>query len=107
MLPFCMGVRMGDWIWCICIGTIGMFFVAMNYIAMLQSKKTGRFISGFPLIGGILLFLAFFLSPIRWLSVVCLLDYGIWMLPFVLIREAIRNKRRSRQASSDKEEPHS
>lgn len=39
MLPFCMGVHMGDWIWCICIGTIGMFFVAMNYIAMFQSKK--------------------------------------------------------------------
>lgn len=84
---------MGDWIWCICIGTIGMFFVAMNYIAMFQSKKTGRFISGFPLIGGILLFLAFFLSPIRWLSVVCLLDYGIWMLPFVLIRQAMDEKR--------------
>ena len=96
---------MGSWIWCICSGSVGMFFVVLNYIALIRSKREGRFISGFPLIGGILLFLAFFLSPVRWLSVVCLLDYGIWTLPLVLIREAIRNKRRSRQGSSEKEEP--
>ncbi|MGN0590089.1 hypothetical protein [Ruminococcus sp.] len=93
---------MGSWIWCICIGSVGMFFVVLNYIALIRSKREGRFISGFPLIGGILLFLAFFLSPVRWLSVLCLLDYGIWTLPFVLIREAIIGKRQKSKTQPEK-----
>lgn len=29
---------MGSWIWCICIGSVGMFFVVLNYIALIRSK---------------------------------------------------------------------
>lgn len=80
------------WGACIVLGLPGAFFLAVTYGALIISKKEGRFVSGCPCIGGICIFLAFLFSPVKWLAVLCVLDYGIWMLPYLFIRDVIKNK---------------
>ena len=58
---------------------IGVMYIIINLTAVRASKKEGRFISGIPLLGGIHIFIAFLLTPLKWLCVLCLLDYTIPM----------------------------
>ena len=58
---------------------IGAMYIIINLTAMRASKKEGRFISGIPLLGGVHIFIAFLLTPLKWLCVLCLLDYTIPM----------------------------
>lgn len=82
-----------EWIVTIILGSIGILFLIITYAALIISYRTGKYVSGVPSIGGIFIFTAFMLSPVKWLVVLALLDYGVWELPYVLISEYINNKK--------------
>lgn len=93
-------LNLSEWIPCIAVGTIGLFFLIMTYTAVVLSKRKGRFISGFPCVGGILILIAFLISPCKWLSILCILDYGIWLLPYSLIKQMIAHKHNQKMEST-------
>ena len=66
------------WILPAIIGGIGVLYIVINLLAMRESKKARKFISGIPFIGGVHLLLAGLMSPCRWLALLCLLDFTIW-----------------------------
>ena len=73
----------------IILGFIGVLYIVFNISAVFASKKEGRFISGIPFMGGVHIFLAFLLTPLKWLCFLCLLDYTIPMFLFTFIPEMI------------------
>ncbi len=75
---------------CIILGGIGLFFVIMSYIA----AKAGR--SGVPIVGGILIIIGFLTTPVKWLALLGMVDYGLWALPYIIIIESIKRKKFSR-----------
>ena len=79
---------------------IGLFFWFATYIgAPLESKKRGKHVSGVPGMAFICFLLAGLAAPIKWLTLICLADISITMLPFFLIREHIKNKNNKRNDS--------
>lgn len=64
------------------------------YICRIISKqkkpKTHIWISIF---GGFILAVAFLFSPIKWLAFLGFIDYGLWLLPYVLIMDYYNNKK--------------
>lgn len=82
-----------EWVATIILGLIGLFFLIITYVTLIIGYRTGKFVSGAPVIGGIFVFIAFMLSPVKWLAVLALLDYGVWELPYALISEYINNKK--------------
>ena len=84
---------MQKWYLTIVLGIIGVFFLTVTYIALYLSKKNEKNISGAPFFGGVIIAVAFLLSPIKWLALLGLLDYGIWVLPYVLLSDYFQNQR--------------
>lgn len=84
---------MQEWLMTITLGIIGVFLIAVTYAALYQSKKSQKHISGFPLFGGFILAVAFLFSPIKWLAFLGFIDYGLWLLPYVLIMDYYNNKK--------------
>lgn len=82
-----------EWIAAIILGLIGLFHLIITYAALIISYRTGKHVSGVPVFGGIFIFIAFMLSPVKWLAVLALLDYGVWELPYVLISDYINEKK--------------
>ena len=78
---------MQEWLMTITLGIIGVFLIAVTYAALYQSKKSKKHISGFPFFGGFILAVAFLFSPIKWLAFLGFIDYGLWLLPYVLIMD--------------------
>ena len=73
---------------------LGLFFWYVTYIgAPLESKKSGKHVSGVPGTAFICFLIAGLASPIKWLTLVCFADISITLLPFYLIREHIKNKK--------------
>jgi len=66
---------------------IGLFFVLMTYGALFASKKSGKHVSGVPCVGGLFILVGFLLSPIKWLCVLALIDYGFWMIPISMLNK--------------------
>lgn len=85
-----------NWILSIIIGSVGLFLLIFTYAAVIKSRKEGRFISGCPLIGGVFIFIAAMISPCKWLGLLCLLDYGVWMLPYSIYLNIKDGKRNSK-----------
>lgn len=83
---------MQEWLMTITLGIIGVFLIAVTYAALYQSKKSQKHISGFPFFGGFILAVAFLFSPIKWLAFLGFIDYGLWLLPYVLIMDYYNNK---------------
>ncbi|MBO4635691.1 MAG: hypothetical protein J5685_00955, partial [Clostridiales bacterium] len=54
------------------------------------SKKSGHYVSGIPLIGGILVALGFLLSPVKWLALLGLLEPSFAILMFRLVPDYVR-----------------
>jgi UDP-N-acetylmuramyl pentapeptide phosphotransferase/UDP-N-acetylglucosamine-1-phosphate transferase len=73
---------------------IGMFLIVMSYGAFIQSKRTGRHISGIPFFGGLFVFLGFIISPIKWLAFLALLDYSYLMLIYCLLSERFKQDKK-------------
>ena len=84
---------MQEWLMTITLGIIGVFLTAATYAALYQSKKSQKHISGFPFFGGFILAVAFLFSPIKWLAFLGFIDYGLWLLPYVLIMDYYNNKK--------------
>lgn len=92
------------WGACIFIGLIGLFFLVVTYGALIVSKKSGHYVSGAPCVGGILIAVAFLTSPCKWLALLGLLDYGVWMLPYLLIKDLVFGKKSEPAASDNSKE---
>ena len=71
---------MAAWTPCILISGIGFLLLALTYGARIASKRSGKYVSGTPCFGGLLIALGFLLSPCKWLALLGLLDYGFWEL---------------------------
>jgi hypothetical protein len=84
---------MQEWLMTITLGIIGAFLIAVTYAALYQSKKSKKHISGFPFFGGFILAVAFLFSPIKWLAFLGFIDYGLLLLPYVLIMDYYNNKK--------------
>ena len=78
---------MHPWVFPIIIGIIGFLYIAINIGAALETKKiqkagSDHHVSGIPILGGIHLLIAGLISPCKWLALLFVLDYTIWMLVF-------------------------
>ena len=73
---------------------IGMFIIVMSYGALIQSKRTGRHISGIPFFGGLFVFLGFIISPIKWLAILALVDYSYAMFVYSLLSERFKRDKK-------------
>ncbi|MCH5271415.1 MAG: hypothetical protein J1E83_11795 [Lachnospiraceae bacterium] len=85
-----------NWISSIIIGSVGVLFLIFTYAAVIKNRKEGRFISGCPLFGGVFIFIAAVISPCKWLCILCLLDYGVWMLPYSIYLNVMCGKHNSK-----------
>ena len=82
-----MWFKMHPWVFPIIIGIIGFLYIAINIGAALETKKiqkagSDHHVSGIPILGGIHLLIAGLISPCKWLALLFVLDYTIWMLVF-------------------------
>ncbi len=71
------------WVFPIIIGGIGILYLIINIGAIIETKKiqakgSDHHISGIPFLGGIHLLIAGLISPIKWLALLCVLDYTFW-----------------------------
>ena len=78
-----MWFRMHSWVFPIIIGGIGVLYLIYNTGAIIETKKiqtkgSDHHISGIPFLGGIHLLIAGLISPIKWLALLCVLDYTFW-----------------------------
>ena len=73
---------------------IGMSLIVMSYGALIQSKRSGKHISGVPFVGGFFVFLGFIISPIKWLAFLALLDYSYVMFVYCLLSERFRQDKK-------------
>ncbi len=78
-----MWFRMHPWVFPIIIGGIGVLYLIYNIGAIIETKKiqakgADHHISGIPFLGGIHLLIAGLISPIKWLALLCVLDYTFW-----------------------------
>lgn len=92
------------WGACIFFGLIGAFFLVMTYGALIVSKKSGRYVSGVPFFGGICIVIAFLLSPCKWLALLGFLDYGLWYVPYMLIKDLVTGKKSEPVDADDTEQ---
>ena len=65
--------------------------------ARIESKKTGRFVSGIPGVGGILIVVGFLTSSVKWLALIGLLDIDLWYFIIVVIPGVISVERQVRK----------
>lgn len=65
----------------------GAVFVILTYAAYAASRRGGRYVSGFPILGGLLIAVGFLITENRWLALLALTDPGFLMLPYALIRD--------------------
>ena len=84
-----MWFKMHPWVFPIIIGVIGFLYIAINIGAIIETKKIQRegsdhHISGIPFLGGIHLLIAGLISPCKWLALLFVLDYTIWMFIYSL-----------------------
>ncbi len=78
-----MWFKMHPWVFPIIIGGIGILYLIINIGAIIETKKiqakgSDHHISGIPFLGGIHLLIAGLISPIKWLALLCVLDYTFW-----------------------------
>jgi len=74
---------MHPWIFPAILGGIGLFWLVFNIGALLTSRKlqkegSDHHVSGIPFLGGIHILIAGLISPIKWLALLCVLDYTFW-----------------------------
>ncbi len=78
-----MWFKMHPWVFPAIFGGIGILYLIINIGAIIETKKiqkkgSDHHISGIPFLGGIHLLIAGLISPIKWLALLCVLDYTIW-----------------------------
>lgn len=78
-----MWFKMHPWVFPAILGVIGLFYLVFNIGAILTSRKlqkegSDHHVSGIPFLGGIHILIAGLISPIKWLALLCVLDYTFW-----------------------------
>ena len=66
---------------------IGVFLIVSTYLA----NRAGH--SGMPVVGGVCVAVGFLISPVKWLALLGLADYGIVYLIYLYVSEAMVNSR--------------
>ena len=84
-----MWVKMHPWVFPAVLGGIGLFWLIFNVAVIFENKKIqargeDRHVSGIPFLGGIHLLIAGLISPIKWLALLCFLDYTFWMFLYAV-----------------------
>ena len=93
---FLVWIKMHPWVFPAIIGGIGILYLIINIGAVIETKKiqsngSDHHISGIPLLGGIHLLIAGLISPVKWLAILCVLDYTFWCLIYaVFIADRIK-----------------
>ncbi len=93
-----MWFKMHPWVFPIIIGAIGILYLIYNIGAIIETKKiqakgSDHHISGIPFLGGIHLLIAGLISPIKWLALLCVLDYTFWSFLYaVFILDCFKKK---------------
>lgn len=99
-----MTVFLQKWIITIILVGIGAFNLFMTYGALIASKKRGKYISGVPCVGGVFIAVGFLFSPIKWLAFLGLLDYGIWYLPYTILKDSQKNSKDTENSEEESKE---
>ena len=76
---------------------LGLLAWLVTIGARIESKRSGRFVSGIPGIGGILIIIGFLTSNYKWLALIGLLDFDLWYFIVVCIPEIISAERQVRE----------
>lgn len=84
-----MWFKMHPWVFPIIIGSIGILYLIYNIGAIIETKRiqakgSDHHISGIPFLGGIHLLIAGLISPIKWLTLLCVLDYTFWSFVYAV-----------------------
>ena len=93
---FLVWIKMHPWVFPAIIGGIGILYLIINIGAVIETKKiqsngSDHHISGIPLLGGIHLLIAGLISPVKWLAILCVLDYTFGSLIYaVFIADRIK-----------------
>ena len=92
-----MWFKMHPWVFPIIIGSIGILYLIVNIAAITETKKiqargSDHHISGIPFLGGIHLLIAGLISPIKWLALLCVLDFTFWWFLYAIFIDAGFNK---------------
>ena len=87
------------WIVTAIIALIGLFFIFVTYYTLYLSYKNRKdpdayTPSGVPGVGGICLIIAFLISSCKWLAFLGLIDYGLWWLPYLIIKEYVLSRKK-------------
>lgn len=80
---------MHPWAFPAILGGIGILYLIFNIGAIIESKKMqvkgiDHHISGIPFLGGIHILIAGLISPVKWLAVLCVLDYTFWSFLYTM-----------------------
>ncbi len=84
-----MWFKMHPWVFPLIIGVIGLLYLLLNIGAIIETKKiqaegSDHHLSGIPFLGGIHLLIAGLISPIKWLALLCILDFTFWDFLYAL-----------------------
>ena len=92
-----MWFKMHPWVFPGIIGGIGLLYLAINIAAIKasrdnQKKGIDHHVSGIPFLCGIHFLIAGLISPIKWLALLFLCDFTIWMFLYAVIIEGAFKK---------------
>ena len=92
-----MWFKMHPWVFPAIIGVIGILYLIINVGAIIETKKiqkegSDHHISGIPFLGGIHLLIAGLISPIKWLALLCVLDFTFWGFLYAIFIESRTKK---------------
>ena len=105
-----MWFKMHPWVFPIIIGGIGILYLIVNIAAIIETKKiqakgSDHHISGIPFLGGIHLLIAGLISPIKWLALLCILDFTFWWFLYAIFIDARFNKSDNTEKSTQGYKP--
>ena len=87
-----MWFKMHPWVFPIIFIVIGILYIFINIGAALETRKIQRqgsdhHVSGIPILGGIHLLIAGLISPCKWLALLFVLDYTIWLFIYSIFKQ--------------------
>lgn len=87
-------------------GGIGLFYLVFNIGAILTSRKlqkegSDHHVSGIPFLGGIHILIAGLISPIKWLALLCVLDYTFWSFLYAVFSSEPSRRTRTQKRNEE------
>ena len=102
-----MWFKMHPWVFPCIFAGIGVLYLLINVGASLETKKLQKkgidhYVSGVPLLGGIHFLIAGLISPVKWLALLCVLDYTI--LSILYSKFTSDRSKKNEENDADKEQ---